>query len=117
MLKEATANLIGAESLAQRSRMRRFTLQMALRYRVSSENMWRRGETENISGSGVLFRAEFFAGVNTSVELCLTMPAVNSDGAAEVRCRGRVVRALAPEEPGDFCVLAVEIFHFRFVRP
>jgi hypothetical protein len=33
-----------------------FTMQLPLRYRVRSENTWRRGETINVSSSEVLFR-------------------------------------------------------------
>lgn len=116
MPKDAEPSAVSAEASAWRTRMRRFELQVPLRYRVSGEIKWLAGETENISSSGVFFRSQRLAEPSASIELCLMMPAINSAGAAEVVCRGRVVRVVAPAEVGTHCLLAVEILHFRLVR-
>lgn len=116
MLKEATANVLAGEEAARKVRAQRFELQVPLRYRTRGENAWRRGETENISASGVLFRGDVFADVNTSIELSLIMPVVNTDGTAEVVCQGKIVRA-APAARRDLSILAAKILHFRLVRP
>ncbi|MGH9403400.1 MAG: PilZ domain-containing protein [Terriglobia bacterium] len=117
MLKEATTISRIAHKAAGKPRAQRFALQVPLRYRPRGEAAWRRGKTENISSSGVLFRGEFFAESGASVELCLIMPVVNSDGAAEVICQGVIVRAMAPTDSRSLPALAVKISHFRLVRP
>lgn len=117
MPKEALADPQTGEKTADSVRAQRFALQVPLRYRTRGERAWRRGETENISSSGVLFRGENFVDANTSVDLCLVMPAVNSDGAAEVICRGFIVRSMPPKDTEALCILAVKISHFRLVRP
>jgi len=115
--KKERAELCAKDSSAQTNRARRFSLQLPLRYRVRGERAWRRGETENISSSGVLFRGEIFVEMNTALELCLTMPAVNFEGAAEMVCRGRIVRSVRAVERRDLSAFAVKILHSRLVRP
>ncbi|MGH9344415.1 MAG: PilZ domain-containing protein [Terriglobia bacterium] len=99
------------------ARARRFTLQVPLRYRVMGEDRWRRGETENVSSSGVLFAGEHFVPSNILVEICLRMPVVSSGGAAEVVCRCVIVRAARGREVDNPPTLAAKILHFRLVRP
>jgi hypothetical protein len=117
MPEEAVVNRRTHENTVGNVRAQRFVLQLPVRCRLSGEGTWWRGETENISSSGVLFRSELFADLDSSVELCLTMPAVNSDGTAEVICRGLIVRAMAAAGLRDHPRLAVKILHFRLVRP
>ncbi len=115
MVKEP---LIEAEKLAaSKTRARRFVLQVPLRYRVTGEDRWHRGESENISTSGVLFSGEQFVKSSTLVEMCLRMPGLNSGGAAEVICRGVIVRALREREADGLPVFAAKILHFRLIRP
>src|SRR5579875_1319215 len=113
MHREALANSEIGEKAVGQARAQRFPLQVPLRYRVRGERAWRRGETENISSTGVLFRGECFMDEDTSVDLCLIMPVVNSDGAAEVICRGAIVRSAPPMETEDLSEIAVKILHFR----
>ncbi|HTV53735.1 MAG TPA: PilZ domain-containing protein [Terriglobia bacterium] len=98
-------------------RAQRFAMRLPLRYRVPWETTWRRGETLNVSSSGVLFRGDHFTETKTPVELSLMMPAVNSEGSAEVVCRGTVVRAMAASRGDSRPVLAVKILQYRLVRP
>ena len=51
------------------TRALRFPLRLPLRYRAVAEGTWREGLTENISRSGVLFRAQDLLQVSTPVEL------------------------------------------------
>ena len=46
------------EKLSRLSRAQRFNLNLPLKYRLVGEGNWRKGTTENISRSGMLFRAE-----------------------------------------------------------
>ncbi|MGH9395391.1 MAG: PilZ domain-containing protein [Terriglobia bacterium] len=117
MLREAVVDSRTGEKATGKARAQRFALQVPVRYRLRGESTWRRGETENISSSGVLFHGECLADPNNSVELCLTMPAVNSDGAAEVVCQGTILRAITSTDAQDSPTLAVKISHFRLARP
>jgi hypothetical protein len=98
-------------------RARRFAMPLPIRYRVQAQTRWCRGETVNVSSSGVLFRGDCFAETKTLVELNLVMPAVNSEGTAEVVCRGKVVRTLAALRGVSEHLLAVRISQYRLVRP
>jgi hypothetical protein len=111
------AVIVAPETEKLKARAQRFVLQLPLRYRVSTENTWRRGETINVSSSGVLFRGDWLAAVKAQVELNLMMPRVNSEGAAEVICRGIVVRAMAASSDESRHALAVKILQYHLVRP
>ena len=96
-------------------RAQRFTLQMPVRYRLGGERGWRHGETENVSSSGVLFRSQRAAEAGTLLELCLILPALSSGAAAQVICRGVIVRS-ALADNNDLTAVAVRILNFRLVR-
>jgi len=93
----------------------RFALQIRVRYRLGGEGGWRHGETENISSSGVLFRSHCAAEAGTPLELCLILPPLSSGAAAQVICRGVIVRS-ALADNNDLPALAVRILNFRLVR-
>lgn len=106
----------GARAI-NKSRAQRFYLRVPLRYRVSGEDLWRRGETENISSSGMLFAGEHFVKSGALVEICLKMPVITSGLAAEVVCRCVIVRATRERDAEHPPALAAKILHFRLVRP
>ena len=98
-------------------RARRFLVQVPLHYRVNG-SAWRRGTTENISRSGVLFRAESSVEPNAALELTMALPAeLAGNGAAEVSCRGSVARIVPPAGGESAPRLAATISHYRLVRP
>jgi hypothetical protein len=71
---------------------------MTMRYRPTGERLWSEGLTENISRSGVLFRADQPVPVRATIEMLLALPVEVGGGEnAIVICRGRVVRT----EPAD----------------
>ena len=96
------------------TRAPRFALRLPLRYRAVGEGSWREGLTENISRSGVLFRAGDLLQVSTAVELTFALSV--ADLNSEVFCRGLVVRAVPPAGPSDPPALAATIEDYRFVR-
>ena len=113
LIRDAASN--GA--MNGKARARRFRVQMPLRYRVNG-SAWRRGTTENISRSGVLFRAESLVEPSTALELAMALPAeVYGNGAAAVSCRGRVARTAPPADGESLPRLAATISHYRLVRP
>jgi PilZ domain len=104
----------GAQS---KQRARRFLIQTRLRYRVKRERTWREGKTENMSRSGLLFRGEFVIKPTTQIEISMVLPSgILGDGAAEVVCRGTVVRTVPPASAGSMPGLATTISHYRLVR-
>jgi PAS domain S-box-containing protein len=96
-------------------RAQRFNLHLPLRYRQVGEQDWRQGTTENISRSGMLFRAEESISPNAQLEINLVLPVeIAGLTAAEVVCRGEVVRTLQPGEKATTPALAAKILQYRF---
>jgi CheY-like chemotaxis protein len=96
-------------------RAQRFNLQLPLKYRPIGEDGWRVGTTENISRSGLLFRAEESLPANVQLEINLVLPAeIAGLSAAEVVCRGEVVRTVAAETPAMNPALAAKILQYHF---
>ncbi|HYU48181.1 MAG TPA: PilZ domain-containing protein, partial [Terriglobales bacterium] len=96
-------------------RARRFNLHLPLRYRLLGEDSWRAGTTENISRSGLLFRAQDFLQPNAQVEINLVLPSeIAGLAATEVLCRGEVVRSIGPQSPELSPALAAKILQYHF---
>ena len=96
-------------------RAQRFNLHLPLRYRPVGEQSWRKGTTENISRSGLLFRAEEALQPNVQLEINLVLPAeIAGLAATEVVCRGEVVRSTASAGAGIHPSLAAKILQYHF---
>ena len=80
------------------ARARRFRLRMPLQYRGVSSDEWRSGTTEDISLSGVLFRASEAIEPRSPIEFSLLLPRQLS-GPLPVRVfgKGYVVRTARPK--------------------
>jgi CheY-like chemotaxis protein len=103
------------EKLSSPLRAQRFNLHLPLKYRLVGEGDWRKGTTENISRSGMLFRTDEMIPLSTQLEINLVLPAeIAGVSAAEVVCRGEVVRALPPEQPTMSPALAAKILQYQF---
>ena len=103
------------QKLASPFRAQRFALHLPLKYRLVGENDWRQGTTENISRSGLLFRAEEAIPPNAQLEINLVLPAeIAGLSAAEVVCRGEIVRTVAAETPTTPPALAAKILQYHF---
>lgn len=100
------------------SRARRYEIGTLIRYRARGERQWREGVTENISISGVLIRAEEVLEPRTAIEMRFLLP-IELDGerAAEVFCRGLVIRSSKCRFPVGTVTIAAKIVHSRFLRP
>jgi len=78
-------------------RAERFAIPIAILYRSPGELDWRPGLTENISRSGVLFRADARIEPHTLLELMLDLPTmIAAPATGSALRRGRVVRAVPP---------------------
>ena len=95
-------------------RAQRFNLHLPLKYRQVGEQDWRAGTTENISRSGMLFRAEETISPNAQLEINLVLPVeIAGLSSAEVVCRGEMVRTL--DSRGNTApALAAKILQYRF---
>jgi PAS domain S-box-containing protein len=107
-------NTKAAEGGPSAFRARRFNLHIPLRYRPVGQQGWRKGTTENISRSGLLFRAEDVLQPNAQLEIDLVLPVeIAGLAATEVFCRGEVVRSV---DAGDSArpVFAAKILRYQF---
>lgn len=105
----------GASKAASRSE--RFAIHLPVRYREPNSAGWFEGETENISGSGVLFRTESLLNPNTTVEVRLALPvAIKGEAPCEIVCTGIIVRTEHSNIAGLPSALAVAIQNYRFTR-
>jgi PAS domain S-box-containing protein len=96
-------------------RATRFDLHLPLKYRLVGERDWRQGTTENISRSGMLFQAEESVAPNALLEINLVLPAeIAGLAAAEVVCRGEVVRTVDSESGTVNPTLAAKILQYHF---
>jgi hypothetical protein len=102
---------------AEVSRARRYEIGTVIRYRVRGERDWHEGLTENISISGVLIRSVCSLDPKTAIEMRFFLP-VELDGecAAEVFCRGFVIRSSKCRIPAGSYTVAARIMHSRFLR-
>jgi PAS domain S-box-containing protein len=97
------------------TRAQRFQLRLPLRYRRLGENSWHEGTTENISRSGLLFRADELLQPHAQLEINLVLPAeIAGLSATEVVCRGEVVRTVEPHGEALTPALAARILQYHF---
>ncbi len=95
----------------------RFTLQLPVHYRLTGETLWRHGTTENISRSGVLFRAAQPLEPNVRLEFSVELPTDTFGMAAtEILCRGEVVRQVDAAGEDMSPALAARILDYQFHR-
>ena len=96
----------------------RFALQLPVRYRLAGDPRWHQGRTENISYSGVLFRAEGLINVNTPIELRVALSSDTRERPhPEVFCHARIVRTLPPTEADPRPGLAASIEQYQLLPP
>lgn len=115
---DLTGLSMSAKNRRPRPRAQRFVTELQLRYRETGTVLWHGGRTENISSSGVLFRAEQALRPKTNIDLALTLPRVRpGEDSAEVLCHGVIVRAAPRRGIDSSSVLAASIGEYRFARP
>jgi PilZ domain len=112
-----TLNASAKNGLAGTARARRYDIGTAVRYRVRGQREWHEGVMENISYSGVLIRTSQFFPPDTNIEMRFFLP-VELDGerAAEVLCRGSIVRSTPSTKSAGAVKVAARITHSRFIR-
>jgi PAS domain S-box-containing protein len=114
MSQNARASITASKPV-QPFRARRFNLHLPLHYRPLGETAWRPGTTENISRSGLLFRAQELLEPLAQLEISLVLPAeIAGLAATEVVCRGEVVRSVGAEGVQVSPALAAKILQYHF---
>lgn len=111
--------LIGSPNTNLRGvvRAQRYAIGAALRYRVQGDKEWLDGVIQDISVSGVLMLIKGPLDLDTTIEIRFFLPVeLNGEFAAEVFCRGSVVRLSAGVTPDDSWSIAARIDHWRFLR-
>lgn len=105
------------ESNPETPRARRYEIGTSIRFRARGEREWHEGLTENISISGMLIRTARSLDPKTAIEMRFFLP-VELDGecAAEVFCRGFVIRSSKCRIPAGTFTIAARIMHSRFLR-
>jgi hypothetical protein len=105
------------QALESSTRAERFAIRIPVRYREPRSSKWFDGRTENISYSGVLFRAEFPLLPQTTIEMRIELPAaVLGEAPGEIVCKGAVVRIEESPTSGIPPALAVAIRGYRMAR-
>jgi hypothetical protein len=103
------------QHLADRPRATRYEVSAALVYRRVGEEKWRRGRTENISRTGVLFQAAVpVLPAATRIEFILALPDIGPPGGSRVQCAGQIVRHCTTAADGD-CAMAATIDAYDFL--
>ena len=98
-------------------RARRYEIATSIHYHVGGASIWREGILENISVSGVLLRTDQPVEVNTQIEMRFVLPVeLIGERAAEVICRGIVVRSFPAVGPENTIKIAARIVNSRFLR-
>jgi PilZ domain len=99
-------------------RAERYAIPIAILYRSPGELDWQPGLTENISRSGLLFRAERRLEPNTPLEIMVDLPTIVAASAAgHALRRGRVVRALPPSPLENRPAVAAAFIDFQHTPP
>lgn len=108
----------GTAQSGLRPRATRFPVQIPFRYRRAGELEWSQGTTENMSCSGVLFRAQQLIPPDSALEMQFVLPSALAGEASEkVSCNGYVVRTEEPARLGEPPALASKLLDCIFVHP
>lgn len=95
-------------------RAQRYAVPLPVLFRASGERVWREGQTENISKSGVLVRALHVLQPEATVEMLITIPEnIPTPFAGATICRGRIVRAIGPSRLQERPAFAAAILEFE----
>ena len=92
------------------ARAPRRILQVPVQYRPTGDVAWLEGRSENISRSGVLFRADHSISPETPIEMVLTLGGeFGEEVFGTFLCQGRVVRTEAGSELDPRAMIAATI--------
>ena len=97
-------------------RPQRFAISLPVQFRTL-DAAWQEGQSENISRSGILFRAAQPLEVDTVIEMMFDLPVeMGGEPGAHVVCIAHITRVLPGATPEQPPLLAARIRDYRFVR-
>jgi hypothetical protein len=98
-------------------RPQRFAMSLPVQFRTLDAAAWQEGQSENISRSGILFRAAQPLQVDTVIEMMFDLPVeMGGESGAHVVCTAHITRILPGATPEQSPLLAARIHDYRFVR-
>jgi hypothetical protein len=99
-------------------RAKRYDICAVMRYRVRGKKEWHEGVMKNMSISGVLLSTTHSLPLEAIIEIRFSLPVqlISGESAAEVLCRGSVVRTSNGELAGGESMVAARVTHSRFLR-
>jgi len=98
-------------------RARRLRMQEPMRYRVKTMAAWHAGTIENLSQSGVLFRASQQVSQNTLVEMRFEMPEeISGQKESLVLCQAQIIRCKEKQPADKGATLAAAILDYQFLH-
>lgn len=98
-------------------RATRYDIVTTLLYRVRGETTWQEGLLKNFSVSGMLIAAKHPLDVGTSIEMRFTLPIeLKGSSAADVFCRGYVVRSTKELSSDKFVTIAARLSYSHLLR-
>lgn len=96
--------------MIEQRKSRRFDLKLPLQVvRCGRSSLRSRGETRNLSSSGVLFSADAPVNIGDPVEYVITLPSDSAVSNVRLKCLGKVVRNDGHES-------AATLERYEFVR-
>jgi hypothetical protein len=100
---------------SRHSREPRLAIHTSLSYRQAGEKAWHGGTAQDVSLSGVLFRAEQPMDIGTRVEIHFREPVdIGEEAGNVISCRGEIVRTILPPTKDTPPALAAKVFEPRF---
>ncbi len=97
--------------MVERRKRLRFKLRLRCEVVHLASGLKTKGETRNISSSGVLFRCEEHIPAGTTVELLILFPRLRrARRDVQLRCDARILREQS------HLVFAASFYHYRFLR-
>ena len=116
-MKEKVSKRPSRSAPKSSQRAQRFEIKVPVRYREQNQEKWHEGRTENISQSGLLFRAPEPLGADTLIELNFALPdAKEGEPGAQVLCDGKTIRTILPATSDEAPGVAVKILNYKLKR-
>jgi hypothetical protein len=110
----ASAPRAGECPLNRVPRAPRFRIRLEVHWWLASDLERGIGVTENVSRSGVLFRAERALDLNIPIKMILVLPGtVAGEPPGRLRCHGHTVRVVWPPVPSMRPVVAATVGDYR----
>jgi hypothetical protein len=98
-------------------RAMRYGIGTSIQYRVRGEHKWCEGTMQNISTTGVLLGTDRLLNIGDTIEMRFVLPVqLEGERAAEVLCRGLVIRAAPDAESASTINVGARILNSRLLR-